>query len=427
MKPSTLIALLIAVVLGLVAITAARLLNLFGSPPPVAAEPQIKVLVANQNIVKGALIEVTQVMVRPIKSEEVAAYRRDSNKYLPPLETAVYLRIAHENILADTPIRTDQLEPFENPEGVPERLAPNMQPVNLSVRPEDSSGGLLRVGDWVNVLMTSLVTGPGLKDSPRQVLIVPNARVILKRNTLRPIYAALPTDKPVPFTIETNSYRAALLEFARDKGDFSLVAIPEVEGQRLETARTSAINASKSSDTSRPELHLVAFSDPRSDPYKKELQIVSRYEQTAAPISNVSLQELFNLTIPPPLPPKPGPRPNTVIQQFSGTQRLADVVVAPDNRVLGRSDRGLGGRERGPTVVNTNLGTYMDYDDYGRGDVYDEHPYDWNRLARGRDGRDDIVYTEFIFRKPSLVSDTFTANPPLPEPPKGATGATRTR
>ena len=124
MKPSTLIALLIAVVLGLVAITAARLLNLFGSAPPVAAEPQIKVLVANQNIVKGALIEVSQVMVRPIKSEELAAYRRDSNKYLPPLETAVYLRIAHENILADTPIRTDQLEPFENPEGVPERLAP---------------------------------------------------------------------------------------------------------------------------------------------------------------------------------------------------------------------------------------------------------------------------------------------------------------
>ena len=295
-----------------------------------------------------------------------------------------------------------------------------MQPVNLSVRQEDSSGGLLRVGDWVNVFMTSLVTGPGLKDSPRQVLIVPNARVILKRNTLRPIYAALPSDKPVPFTIETNAYRTALCEFARDKGDFSLVAIPEVEGQRLEAARKNAIEVSKSSDTSSPELHLVAFTDPKSDSYNKELRIVNKYEQTAAPISNVSLQELFNLTIPPPLPPQPGPRPNTVIQQFAGTHRLADVVVAADNRVLGRNDRGLGGRERGPGVVNTNLGSYMDYDDDNyNGDVYDERPYAWNDRTRGRgSGRDEIVFTEFIFRKPSLVSDTFAANQPLPEAPK---------
>jgi Flp pilus assembly protein CpaB len=412
MKPSTVIAILIAAVLGLVGITAARLLNVFGSPPPLA-EPQIKVLVANQNIVKGALIDIRQVMVRALKNNELDTYKRESSKYLPPIETAVYLRIAHENILADTPIRTDQLEPFENPEGVPERLAPNMQPVNLSVRLEDSSGGLLRVGDWVTIFITSLITGPGMKDSPRQVMIVPSARVILKRNTLRPIFTALPSDKPVPFTIETNSYRAALAEFARDKADFRLVAIPEGEGKRLEAARQKAIDASRGSNPSAPELHLVAFTDPQSDSYKKELQLVQKYEEKGTPISNASLQELFKLTVPaPPLPSLP-PAPDTYIQQFAGTQRLADVVITPGNRVYLRSDRGTGRRERLPGVINTDLGTFGDYDDFGW-DGWDDRDNRFGGLPR----REDAL-TEFTFRKPSDAGVGRTANASL-EAPIGA-------
>ena len=401
MRPSTLIAILIAVVLGLVGVTAARLLNLFGSPP---AEPSHSVLAANQNIVKGALIETRQVKVRPLRGSELEAYRRDPTGYLPPLETAIYLRIARENILADSPIRSDQLEPFENPEGVPERLAPNMKPVNLAVKLDDSSGGLLRVGDWVNVMMTSLITGPNLKDSPRQVTIIPAARIILKRNTLRPIYTALPSDKPVPFTIETNSHRASLTEFARDKGDFSLVALPEVEGKRLEAARQAAIVAAQSADPS-PTPTLVSFVDPRSEAYRKELRFVGDFEAKEGPIGGANLEELFGLTYPPPPGPRPPVRPNSYIQQYMGSQRQSDVIVSPDGRILARSnDRPE--QSQGPRVINTSIGSYMDPDELERSR---EHPIDYSSGALKRAAQPLIA--EFTFRKPSLAREALTAYP----------------
>ncbi len=401
MKPSALIAILIAVVLGLLGVTAARLLNLFGSDP---AEPNITVLAANQNIVKGALVETRQVTVRPLRSSELDAYRRDRSKYLPPLPTAIYLRIARENILTDTPIRTDQLEPFENPEGVPERLAPNRKPVNLAVKLDDSSGGLLRVGDWVNVVMTSLITGPGLKDSPRQVTIIPAARIILKRNTLRPIYTALPSDKPVPFTIETNSYRASLTEFARDKGDFSLVALPEVEGKRLEAARQAAILAAQSDDPS-PAPSLVSFANPRSEAYQKELRFVRNFEDKSAPIGSSNLEELFHLTLPPPPGPRPPVVPNSYIQQYSGAQRRADVVISPDNQILSRSNDGFG-QDSGPRVVNTSIGSYMETDDNaGWAETPDDRSFGSTRRATRS------LITEFTFRKPSLLREALAAYP----------------
>ena len=333
MKPSTIVALLIATVVGLIGLSASRVVGLMRSPRQEGSTEAVKVLVAAQNILKGNLIDPKQVIVRPLKPGEKADYQVSNAEYLPPMESAVYLRIAKENILADSPIKASQLEPLENPDGVPERLAPNMQPVNLSVLPKDSVGGLLRVGDWVNVYMNVVVSGPGLRESPRRALIVPNARVILKRNTLRPIYASISGDKPIPFTLETNTYRAALCEFARDMGEFSLVAIPEAEARSLEERRKKTMELGQDIESFDGQPR-VSFLDLDSENYKKELALVSNHEKDLKPITNYNLQQLFDLDSPHAPLQRPKRTPIRYIEQYHGTRRLDDVTVTPDRRIL---------------------------------------------------------------------------------------------
>jgi len=393
MKSSTILALLMATVTGLVGVSSYRLWNHFRSPAVLKEEPQIKVLVANQNILKGNLIDPRQVMVRSLRPDEKGEYLQSTDHYLPAIESAVYLRIAGENIMADTPIRTEYLEPFENPEGVPERLAPQMRPVNLSVEIDDSSGGLLRVGDWVNVYFSSLVTGEGLKDAPRRVLIVPNARIILKRNTLRPIYSSLPGDKPVPFTIETNGYRAALCDFAKDLGEFSLVAIPESEAKKLESARNHVLEDARKEGASVEDETLVSFNDPESDLYKTELDLVKRYVSNGEPISDHSLQELFRL-VPRRVEPAE-PKRFTRIQQYHGTKRVDDVVISPERRVVSTSLRGSR-RPNGERVEEGNLNTPQSND--------------------AAEMTADSYESSYSFRKP-ITPSSVTPNGQKPKPP----------
>ncbi len=344
MRPSTLIALLISLTIGLMGLAGARALNLFSGQKPVAI-PQISVLVSTQNVIKGTVLDPRMVRIRAMRPNEVQHYAQVGAQFLPATEAAVSLRIAKVNILADQPILEDQLEPFEGSDGIPKRLAPNMHDVTIGVLQEDSAGGHVRVGDWVDVYFTAKISGPGVKESLRQVRIASNARVIVKRNNLLPIFAPLPAGK-IPFTLETNSYRAALIDYARDKGDFRLMSLAESVQRKLELARKKAMESANrvvaepdsASDTlpaeqpmqsDNPELHRIAFIPMESTEYLKEKSLVEVFEKEQAPISSLDLQKLFGI-----IPPVRGvKKPKRVIEQFAGTRRLEDVEISPRNQI----------------------------------------------------------------------------------------------
>jgi Flp pilus assembly protein CpaB len=327
MRPSSLIALLIAVVVGLLGISVARSLNLFGREPIVAGRPPVKILVANLNIVKGALMDVKAVVARPLREDEYPAYERDSKKYLPPLATAVYLRVTKESIQADEPITEDKLEPFEPPDSVSKRIAPGMQAATVDVRLEDSAGGLIRAGDWVDVFFVSVINGPGIVDSERQVLMASKALVIVKRNSTLPYFAPLPAGKPVPFTLETTPELASLIEFSRDKGDFRLVLLPESEKKLLDAERKVTIAAATSSATPSPSASNAA------NRRAAEAIVLAGAVGKAKPISDDDLVRLFRLQAPraPDEPP-----PIQSIQLLGGT-RIVGEVYHSQGRMIANS------------------------------------------------------------------------------------------
>ena len=346
MKPSTLIALLSVLVLVLFALATARALSLFTGEKTMQLAP-MKVLVANQNFMKGTLLDPRMVRVRLLSSAEIVRFSSANPKsLLPALESAVSLRIAKENILADEPICEEQLEPFEEPEPVSKRLAPNMYDVTIGVLQEDSAGGQVHVGDWVDVYFTTVVNGPGVNESSRLVRIASNVKVIIKRNNLLPIFAPLGPGK-IPFTLETNAYRAALIDFSRDKGDFRLMSLTESQCQRLERERTSVIKAdvnrpSESSSSSESFPHSdqtgenqtlnsrIAFTPIESVDYQKEKQIVAAFDRDRTPITSRDLEKLFELHRV--LPPASTSR-ELVIQQYSGIRRTNDIIISADNRL----------------------------------------------------------------------------------------------
>jgi Flp pilus assembly protein CpaB len=114
-----------------------------GQPPAVATT--VSVLVSTQNVIKGTVLDPRMVRIRPMRPSEMQHYALAAMKLLPATETAVTLRIAKVNILADQPISESDLEPFEGSEGIPKRLAPNMHDVTIGVLQEDSAGGHVRV------------------------------------------------------------------------------------------------------------------------------------------------------------------------------------------------------------------------------------------------------------------------------------------
>src|SRR5205085_75936 len=92
-----------------------------------------------------------------------------------------------------------------------------------------AAGRNLFAGD---VMLTSNVDGAGVGSSTRTACIVPRVRVIAKRNTLWPVFAPLADDKPVAYTLEVNPYRAALMEYARGKGQIILSPLPATDQRK---------------------------------------------------------------------------------------------------------------------------------------------------------------------------------------------------
>jgi Flp pilus assembly protein CpaB len=329
MRASTLFALTVAILIGLGVAIAAKLGGYF-SPPAAEAPPpkkqEIMILAAAHNLFAGDLIDVSGVHVRALKPEEMAHYQSHREQYLPPLPSAAALRITRRNIYADEPMLKECLQEMARPEALHSRLLPQMRAVNLSLTKEHSAGGLIQVGDWVDVFLTSKIDNSHGATSTRTACIIPKVRIIAKRNSLWPIFAPLPDDKPVNFTLEMNPYRAALLEFSRAKGMLSMAPLPAEEKHKLETRREELLE-------NKSGIRPIHFIEAGTEEAVAEDERVAAFGRGESVVSEFDLIRIFGLTTPPP------PTAPVSVERFSGIFRYEPAVFTAEGIPISKTVR----------------------------------------------------------------------------------------
>jgi Flp pilus assembly protein CpaB len=327
MRASTLFALTAAVLLGLGSAVAVKYAGLFNRPPEPTPPPKVEipVLVAARNLFAGDLIDASYVTVRNLRADELKDYEKNKDQYLPSLPAAAALRVAAKNIEADRPLRRDLLQDLSKPESLSTRLLPQMRAVNLSVQKDHSAGGLIQVGEWVDVLFTSTIEGVEPSSATtRTACIAHRLRVITKRNGLWNVFAPLPEDKPVTFTLEANPYRVALIEYCKSKGNLSLSPVSAAEQKDLEERRAMALN-----NTIKP-VSYAPFSMAESAEYRDEDARVEMMNRGELAVNVVDLVRIFGLRTP---EPPPAPNPPTTVQQYAGVVRYRPAVFNTDGSI----------------------------------------------------------------------------------------------
>ncbi len=332
MRGSLLAVVAIALITGLAVVAAVRYSGLLNPPPVVEVSPPPtppapapppppppRVLIPVRLVYVGDTIYPADVRARPIRPEEKEEFEKNKDAYLQPVPEVAYFRFPARDLLPDQPLRkTDLLEP-KKPEALNIRLFPGTRAVGVAIPKERSVGGLIQVGDWVDVhLNTEISRTDNPTPIPYTGLLVPHALVVAKRDTLFSVYAGLPPGEPVPFTLATNPYRAALIEYGLTIGTLSLVPVAADEKKRLDKLKEEAL-------TSQESNLAVTFAAPGSPDYAEETSRIKAYSEGSLAIGNDDLARVLRLKPiplpepPPPLPPPPAPP--VTIELFHGVQR----------------------------------------------------------------------------------------------------------
>src|SRR5579875_1555772 len=306
MKASTLFSVTVALFLGLAVAVGVKYSGLLNPKPPALPQPprpKPKVVVAAKNLFEGYTIMPGDVSVRDMSDEEEAFYREHKEQFLPPKIEAAIMRVLNRSVEADQPILRDYVDDINLPQALHRRLSsPTMRAVNVTVPAERAAGGLIQRGEYVDVYLTTrifLAGKPKSASTTETAAIARNLRVIVKRNMLWDALAPLDPKKPIEFTLEANAYRAALIEYAKTKGDLTLVptALPkDVKGDRSSL--------------------FTAQNDPNSKEYQNEDERVEAFLRGELAVGDADLERIFNLR-PPDKPMYANP---IQIEQYVGTQ-----------------------------------------------------------------------------------------------------------
>jgi Flp pilus assembly protein CpaB len=309
MRASTMFALIVAVLVGLGAAVAAKATGVFNRAEPKKEPPPIMVLAAASNIFEGNMIQTADVRLRPASLQEVEQLRR--GELLPAMPQAAAKRFAKMSIPADAAMRKDYLEDLVAPGELRTRVAPGMRAVNLAIPKHHAAGGLINVGDWVDIQLMAAIEAPAVPlpggaaaaggTTAQAAIITRAARVIAKRNSLWPVQTPLGPDCPVNFTLETNPYRAALIEFAKDKGTLVLLPVGDTDKRGLEARRNDMMNQSVNPNA----VMNVSYNMAESKEYREEDNRVGDFLNGNYVISEGDLVRIFQLKYVPPTPPSP--------------------------------------------------------------------------------------------------------------------------
>src|SRR5262249_34435843 len=198
------------------------------------------------------------------------------------------------------------------------------------------SGGLIQVGEWADVVLTSTVDTEN-SSTTRTATIAHNVRVIAKRNVLWPVFAALPDDKPVHFTVEANPYRATLIEFAKSRGELALQPISQSEQKVLEARRNQVMAAD-------PATQHFSFSVEGSTEYQDEDARVEAVTRGELSVNTSDLIRIFGIRTGAP------PLAQVAVAQYSGVTRLSSAEFAADGSPV---ETGRNGGRTGQTGKST--------------------------------------------------------------------------
>jgi Flp pilus assembly protein CpaB len=342
MRASTMFALVVAVLVGLGAAVAAKATGLFNKAEPKKEPPSIQVLVATNNVFEGDMLQTGDVHLRPASMQELEQLRH--GELLPPTIQAVAKRFAKVSIPADAPIRKEYLEDLAAPTELRARLAPGMRGVNLAIPKPHAAGGLINVGDWIDVQLMAAIETPAVPlpggaaaaggTTAQAAIIVRGARVVAKRNSLWPVNTPLGPECPVNFTLETNPYRAALIEFAKDKGTIVLLPLGDADKRILESRRNDLLNSAANSVVN------ISYGSPESPEYREEDKRVNDFMQGNYVITEGDLVRIFQLKYVPPPP----------LQVEAHLEKVVGIQAVGTSRSSGVG-MGDGQAEEGPTTA----------------------------------------------------------------------------
>lgn len=288
------------------------------------------VLVTTQTLFDGDAVTQLHVAPRALRSEELKDYQANKEDYLPPVPSVAHWRLPTRDIAADTPLRRGDLKEARKAEPLNERLSPNTRAVTVLITKEHSASGNIGVGDWVDLY---LVTDVARTDNPARVphtgLLVPQARVIAKRDSLFPVYGVLPQD-PISYTLAVNPYRAALIEYGRTVGVLTMVPVSSVEKKRLDEVRDAEMKGAQTRTAAIP------FAAPGTMEYKEENERIARHLKGELVVGTEDLMRVLDLRpIPPPPPPPepepgpPPPPPPVTVEVFTGVNKAGVATFPP--------------------------------------------------------------------------------------------------
>jgi Flp pilus assembly protein CpaB len=330
-----------AVVLGVLAVAGVRYsgwLNKPPPPPPVKGEP-VMVLAAKKNLYKGTQSTANDVGLRPASKEESDRLRDHPEDVMPPNIEAAHLRTVKRNVQANSMLMQDDFLPIDLPNGVEARLADGMRAVVVELPKERAGDGLLRVGEYVDVLLTSKVcTDPSGSQPRTATAIVASAlKIVVKRGYIFD-NLAIPVDpeKPISYMLEANPYRAALIELCKSRGLITVVSSDQTTARDVHAVRAFlAHNPQAAAEEVIKSLaeKTIKIKQSLVDEEKREQQLVAGFDNRESSVSEKDLEEIFRL---PPITPAPQP---LRVLNYDGSGKLSNVTVINQQT----SDGGSGG------------------------------------------------------------------------------------
>jgi Flp pilus assembly protein CpaB len=292
MKASTLFVVSIALFVGLSSFAAAKYFGLFGPKGPVEApvkEEPVMVLVANSDFYPNIAISLNDVRVRELTAEEKSGgfYEKNKGKFLPPVAAAANMRVPNQRIKADTVLMREHF--MEGlPDAVTLRLNKGMRAVNVMVPKERAASGVIQLGEYVDVYLTARIPTADGKTMIETAQIARDVRVIMKRGSLYTTMSSDPPGQPMPWGLEANPYRAALIDWAQHKGEITLQPVYHENPLLLVAGR----------DPGAP----ISYSDNDSKEYRDEDSRVSDILHGDYRIGDADFARIFNIQ-PPFMPP----------------------------------------------------------------------------------------------------------------------------
>jgi Flp pilus assembly protein CpaB len=322
MRGSLLAVVAVAVIAGLGVVAAVRSLG-FLTPavagptqppppaptPPPAPPPPPQVVVAKLHMFAGDTVDPENVVVRPLRPEELKDYEANKADYVGSVPAVTYFRYLAKDVVADTPVKKADLEAPKKPDALNVRLPEGTRAVDLPLARELAAGGMIAVGDWVDVyILTDVARTDNPARVPQNGVLVQSAPVVAKRSTLFFPYTSLPAG-PIGHTLAVNPYRAALIDYARAVGTISLVPVSQAERARLDALKAAKGNLA------------IPFAAPGSPEYRDEQDRIEKYARGEVAVGRTDLARILRLPqIVPPPPPAPRAAP-VQVELFTGTQR----------------------------------------------------------------------------------------------------------